>query len=278
MATKYDYVRITDRNAQKFSEFIAEDVSLNSGKNGFCFGVTDEGRAAGGVVLKRDGKQLGIELIQIHPDIDGNEIRKEIVMTLKKFARANNFESLIFRGPESEIAKNRKDLESLGFSEFKKDYEIYNIDNLTLGTMLKEDDELSGGRSEFNRMISEGRVRCFTEADPKMLIITEDLDPIPELSYLYLDPRGKLDSYVTVSRASDGLLYLSDVYSMTDDIDTIAGLIYASLSAAFLSVFPDGRFVITTSNKNIRKASGILIALVVHRVEHQRIILARCRV
>lgn len=278
MATKYEYVRISDRNAEDFNKYIDEDISLNSGKKGFCFGVTDDGKPAGGVMLKRDGKELAIELIRIDPEIDGVEIRKEIVATLKRFAKANSFESLIFRVPEADITKSREDLESLGFTEFKKDYEIYSIDTNILGRILKEDDELSGGRKEFNRMISEGRVRCFTEADPKLLLITEDLDPIPELSYLYLDSRGKLDSYVTISRGSDGLLYLSDVYSMTDDINVIAGLVYASLNAVFLTIYPEGRFMITTSNKNIRKASGILIALVMYKVEHQRIIVAKCRV
>ena len=151
---------------------------------------------------------------------------------------------------------------------------VYSITAFELGRFLRDDESAKEMLRECERLLRVKKARCLSVLPPKSAVIFKELDPDYEHSYVTVDKKGNIESYVIISQYPDMGFFLADMYSANGREDDLRGLLYMALGSVFMSIEPDGVFYIAAVNNNILKIVNKLFAPETKGIYSQEIVYA----
>ncbi len=253
-------------NIQRNSVFSIKD---------YCFGIMNDEKPLGVVILKSDKTRLIIDSIEIDYEADDiEEIMQEVLCGLVGSVNDWGFEDLIYKCSDITPGIKIGALKKAGFKSVKEEAVVYSISAYSLGTLLRDGPDAIMMRTECVRILNATKARIFSLASNEVVENYKELGADPEYSFLTLDEEGNVEGCSIVSTLSDGTHYLSELYYCNGNSDDIMGLLYLSLSKIFMDISPDGEFFIPAVKPYIITIFQYLLSPLDQVIEKQRIFTA----
>lgn len=272
MAGKVSYEKLTQKNISGYSDFIS-DVDGLSGSDETGIGIKEDGVPFGVVILGKTKNTLVVESVRVK-DPEVNRIGKEIFKGLNMIAKSKGYKTIGYRFADDEPFVNEDFLRQAGFTEFDREATVYNIRAFELGRFLRESETAKEMLKECERIIREKKARCLSLVPRKDSAFFKDLEPDDEHSYVTVDKKGNIESYVIISQYPDMGFFLADMYSANGREDDLRGLLYMALGSVFMSIEPDGVFYIAAVNGRIQRIVSRLFSPETNGIYSQEIVYA----
>lgn len=271
MSDRYQYVRIDDTNADRFSEYFPGSAAEELEIGGYGIGIMDGERPVGAVMLGQIGRTLTVQSIRTEDSSDGTDIRPEIFASLRSFGARQGYNRITCRYTDDEPGINEDMLRAVGFTSFEEEAHVFRIDAYNLGSLLRDSRYAPYLRRSAIGLMQQGRVSSFLTASYENLDLVRELHPAPDLSFLTVDETGILESFVVISEMPDGSLYLADLMCADGCEADLEGLLYMALGNAFMRIEPAGEFYIAGVNNSFTRLAEFFIAQVRPLIRYQKI-------
>ena len=272
MAGKVSYEKLTQKNISGYSDFIS-DVDELSGSDETGIGIKEDGVPFGVVILGKTKNTLVVESVRVK-DPEVNRIGTEIFKGLNMIAKSKGYKTIGYRFADDEPFVNEDFLRQAGFTEFDREATVYNIRAFELGRFLRESETAKEMLKECERIIRVKKARSLSLVPQKDSAFFKDLEPDDEHSYVTVDKKGNIESYVIISQYPDMGFFLADMYSANGREDDLRGLLYMALGSVFMSIEPDGVFYIAAVNGRIQKIVSRLFSPETNGIYSQEIVYA----
>ena len=272
MSGKVSYEKLTGKNISKYNDFISGKDELDA-KDETGIGIIEDGVPFGVVILKKTKDALVVKSVRVR-DPEENKVGEDIFKGLNVIARDRGYRTIGCRFADDEPFVNEDFLRHAGFTGFDREAMVYSITAFELGRFLRDDESAKEMLRECERLLRVKKARCLSVLPPKSAVIFKELDPDYEHSYVTVDKKGNIESYVIISQYPDMGFFLADMYSANGREDDLRGLLYMALGSVFMSIEPDGVFYIAAVNNNILKIVNKLFAPETKGIYSQEIVYA----